>query len=116
MPARWELMMALGTKGSRRIAVDGASYRWRIRRKPTYCQAMGWSALTYAVGLADGTGSTLLVTMPFARPDNWMHSPSGSVTPATVEASIRRAVADGWKPERPGHPHKLALAGVVRCR
>jgi hypothetical protein len=41
---------------------------------------------------------------------NWMHSPSGSATPATVEASIRRAVAEGWRPERPGVPHKLALA------
>jgi hypothetical protein len=103
-------MMTLGTKGSRRIGVDGASYRWRIRRKPTYCQAMGWSALTFAVGLADATGSTLVVTMPFARPDNWMQLPSGSVTPAIVEASIRRAMVDGWRPERPGLPHYLALA------
>ncbi|MBB2948569.1 hypothetical protein FB565_008352 [Actinoplanes lutulentus] len=100
--------MTLGTKGSRRIAVDGVSYRWRIRRKPTYCQAMGWSAFTFAVGLAEATGSTLVVTMPFAHPSNWMQLPSGPVTPATVEASIRHALADGWRPNRPGLPHILS--------
>ncbi len=93
--------MTLGTKGSRRIAVDGVSYRWRSRHRPTYCQAMGWSALTFAVGLAEGAGSTLVVTMPFARPDNWMRSPTGSVTPSIVEAGIRRAVKDSHRSGQP---------------
>ncbi|BBH70817.1 hypothetical protein ACTI_75020 [Actinoplanes sp. OR16] len=102
--------MTLGAQGSRRIAVDGAAYRWRIRHKPTYCQGMGWSTLTFAVGLADAAGSTLVVTLPFARPDNWMRLPSGSVSPAIVEASIRHAVLNGWRPDRPGSPHMITLA------
>ena len=31
--------MAMRKRGSRRIVVDGAAYRWRIRRRATLCQA-----------------------------------------------------------------------------
>ncbi|MEV5310112.1 MULTISPECIES: hypothetical protein [unclassified Streptomyces] len=41
--------MALGRKGLRRIVVDGMVYRWRLRRRPTYSQALCWSPCTYAV-------------------------------------------------------------------
>ena len=40
--------MAIGRKGSRRIVVDGTTYRWRLRRRPTYVAitsalAQGWN-------------------------------------------------------------------------
>ncbi|XIE81532.1 hypothetical protein AB6O49_34030 [Streptomyces sp. SBR177] len=45
--------MALVRKGSRRITVDGVTYRWRLRGRPTYAQGMTWSPLTYAVDHAE---------------------------------------------------------------
>jgi hypothetical protein len=35
--------MALASRGSRHIAVDGLVFRWLVRRRPTHCQALGWS-------------------------------------------------------------------------
>lgn len=35
-------VMALVRKGARRIVVDGTAYRWRLRRRPTYCQGLAW--------------------------------------------------------------------------
>ncbi|WP_055591152.1 hypothetical protein [Peterkaempfera griseoplana] len=100
--------MALVRRGSRLIAVDGAEYRWRVRPRPTYCQGMGWSALTFAVERvheADGVpGTVLVVDVGAARPDNWLGRPSMSVLPSTVAAAVRLALAGGWEPERPGRP------------
>ena len=53
--------MTLMKKGSRLIVVDDVTYRWRVRGKPTYCQGLGWSPLTYAVELAADPGTTLVV-------------------------------------------------------
>jgi hypothetical protein len=39
-------------QGSRRIAVDGLVFRWLVRGRPTYCQALGWSPLTFVAELA----------------------------------------------------------------
>ncbi|GAA3653812.1 hypothetical protein GCM10022224_016050 [Nonomuraea antimicrobica] len=41
--------MATSKKGSRLITVDGTAFRWRVRRKPTYCQANSSGPLTFAV-------------------------------------------------------------------
>jgi hypothetical protein len=54
--------MALAKRGPRRIVVDGVTYRWRLRGKPTYDQALCWSPCTYAVEHAGRPGSTLVVT------------------------------------------------------
>ncbi|WAZ19026.1 hypothetical protein STRCI_000045 [Streptomyces cinnabarinus] len=99
--------MALVKKGSRRITVDGVSYRWRIRRKPTYSQALAWSPLTYAVELADSPGSTLVVTTNQAHPDNWMLVPPSAVVPSAVAEGIRCARSLGWAPKSTGSPFHL---------
>ncbi|TMR88031.1 hypothetical protein EJK15_68485 [Nonomuraea basaltis] len=52
--------MAIPKKGSRHITVDGAVLRWRVRRKPTYCQGNGWGPMTFAVELADRKVSSQL--------------------------------------------------------
>jgi hypothetical protein len=41
--------MTLVKKGCRRIVVDGVAFRWSVRHRPTYCQANGWSPLTFVV-------------------------------------------------------------------
>ncbi|MFJ9752890.1 hypothetical protein [Streptomyces chartreusis] len=99
--------MALVKKGSRLITVDGISYRWRIRRKPTYSQALAWSPLTYAVELADSPGSTLVVTTNHPHPNSWMLESPGAVVPSAVAESIRSARTRGWAPKSPGSPFHL---------
>jgi hypothetical protein len=105
--------MALTVKGSRLIAVDGAIYRWLMRRTPSYHQECLGGPLTFAAGLADANGSVLTVTVPDAgRPDRLVLAarPSLIVRPALVEAVIRTALGRGWQPAAPGPQFQLSLA------
>lgn len=99
--------MALVKKGSRRITVDGRIYRWKIRRKPTYSQALIWSPLTYAVEYAEAPGSTLVVTTNQPHVSNWFDAPGGPVLPSQVADTVRIARDCGWAPETPGPPFQL---------
>ncbi|MFF0123748.1 hypothetical protein ACFYP7_31205 [Micromonospora arida] len=101
--------MTLAIKGSRRIAVDGVTYRWSVRRRPTYCQANGWSPLTFVVELAGQPGAVLVAALPCAHPGNWIGLPSQPVLPGTVAVGVRRALAAGWQPSRPGPAFELLL-------
>ncbi|MEV4743586.1 hypothetical protein [Streptomyces sp. NPDC049555] len=108
--------MALNKKGSRRITVDGIEYRWRIRRKPSYMQALCWTPLIYAVEAANGSrpGTTLIVTSNQAHPSNWVGAEAAPVRPACVAASIREAREQGWDPTRAGSPFRLDRStGVI---
>ncbi|MGW1324556.1 hypothetical protein [Streptomyces antibioticus] len=60
--------MAVGRKGARRIVVDGTAYRWRLRRRPTYCQALAWAACAFAVEHAETPGTTLVITTDQPHP------------------------------------------------
>ncbi|MEV5237989.1 hypothetical protein AB0K89_02480 [Streptomyces cinnamoneus] len=102
--------MALGKKGARRIVVDGVTYRWRLRRRPTYSQALCWSPCTYAVECADGGGAVLVVTTGAPHPGNWFGRPATPVLPVDVAGHIRMALSRGWAPDRPGSPFSLDLS------
>jgi hypothetical protein len=81
----------------RLITVDGAVYRWRMRRRPSYSQECLGGPLTFAVELAGAKGSVLAVTIPDAgRPDSLVMAARSSlvVRPALVAAVIRTALAD----------------------
>ncbi|MFF3873080.1 hypothetical protein [Streptomyces sp. NPDC001978] len=99
--------MALGRKGSRHIAVDGTDYRWRLRRRPTYGQALCWSPCTYAVEHADHPGTTLVVTTNQPHTGNWLGRPGNPVLPSEVSDAIRSALRQGWVPTRAGSPFHL---------
>lgn len=101
--------MALNKKGSRRITVDGTEYRWRIRRKPSYMQGLGWTPMTYAVEAASGSqpGTTLIVTSGQAHPNNWMGIETEPIRPAHVADSNRAARDQGWDPTRGHSPFQL---------
>ncbi|WP_226874086.1 hypothetical protein [Microbispora sitophila] len=99
--------MAIPRKGSRLITVDGATYRWRIRHKPTYGQAIGEGPLTFPVEPAEGPGRVLLVSLPFSRPDVWVGERTMAVRPALVAAVIRMALKRGWDPWQAGHAFDL---------
>ncbi|GAB3449481.1 hypothetical protein [Actinophytocola sediminis] len=102
--------MAITKKGSRRIVVDGAEYRWTVRPRPSYCQGNGWSPMTFAVGLAEQAGRALVVSLPWAHPSNWLHLPTGAVRPAMVARAIQFALTQGWDPSAPGSPFSITLA------
>jgi hypothetical protein len=99
--------MAIGRKGSRRIVVDGTAYRWRLRRRPTYDQALCDRPCTYAVQHADTPGTTLVVTTSQPHASNWFGVPSAVVLPRHVAADITLALSRGWSPTRPGTPFHL---------
>ncbi|MDG9678994.1 hypothetical protein [Micromonospora sp. DH14] len=92
--------MALAKKGSRLITVDGVVYRWRVRGRPTYAQALGERPLAFAVEQDDCKGSVLLVSMPQDHPSNWIGGPPVPVLPSMVAAVIRKALTEGWRPSQ----------------
>ncbi|MFD5417557.1 hypothetical protein ACFWJT_05960 [Streptomyces sp. NPDC127069] len=109
--------MALVKKGSRLITVDGTTYRWRLRGRPTYDQGLVVSPLTYAVEHARTPGTTLVITTNQPHPSNWFGAAGRPVLPAQVADSIRTALADGWAPENPGSPFHLdQSAGFTETR
>ncbi|MET8643998.1 hypothetical protein ACWEQ2_28525 [Streptomyces sp. NPDC004096] len=99
--------MTLGRKGSRRISVDGTDYRWRLRRRPTYSQALCWSPCTCAVEHADRPGTTLVVTTNQPHMGNWCAREATSVHPSDVANAIRCALRQGWVPAQAGSPFHL---------
>ena len=104
--------MTIARKGSRLVHVDGVTYRWSLRPRPTYAQGLG-GALTFAVVDEASPGSTLVVTLDVARPDNWLGEPSASVTPATVERAIRKALSNGWRPGQNGGTFPLQMPAAA---
>ncbi|GIF06257.1 hypothetical protein [Actinoplanes siamensis] len=101
--------MAMPRKGSRLITVDGTSYRWAIRPRPTYDEGLAQAPMTFVVELADAPGQVLVVATTSLRPDNWFSLPGGSVTPRIVETSVQAALAAGWEPGRSGDAFRLAV-------
>jgi hypothetical protein len=99
--------MAVGRKGSRRIVVDGTAYRWRLRRRPTYFQALSWTPCTFAVEHADAPGATLVVTTNQPHPSNWFGREAKPVLPSGVARAIQLALREGWIPTTPGVPFHL---------
>ncbi len=100
--------MSIVRKGSRPIMIDSSAYRWTIRPRPTHCQGLA-ANLTFAVELALGGRTTLVVTLPSARPDNWLEATACVVSPVIVERAVRHALAQGWRPAEKGGAFKLAL-------
>lgn len=94
--------MSLPAKGSRRLTVDGAEYRWRVRRRPTADQRTGRTPLLLAIARADGAGASLVVRLCQAHPSNTARLRGEAVTPGVVAAWIRTGIGQGWRPDRPG--------------
>lgn len=102
--------MAFAKTGSRRIVVGAVAYRWVVRSRPSYAQALAESPLSFAVELEESGKTTLVVTTDVFRPDNWLGSRNGIVTPAVVERAIREALRQGWQPAEQGSPLTLSLS------
>lgn len=109
--------MSLPRKGTRTLEVDGVRYRWLVRRKPTYGQAVGDSGLSVAVEL-EHPGATMVVKLDANRPDAWVNSSEVSVTPADVVEFIRVGLGYGWDPSADGPTFILRFteSAVSDCR
>lgn len=115
--------MTIRRKYSRRIVVDGISYRWVVRPRATWndihaeIEEPGGAALVVVIEHAGSPGAKLIVTTDQARTTRWSDvTPfgpvlSGSITPSSVENWIREALANGWVADRPGP--QLERAGVA---
>lgn len=104
--------MTLARKGTRSIVVGGVRYRWKVRGKPSYSQANGWTPLVFVVEHADTPGTLLVVSTPYPHPSNWLGLPATAVLPRTVAATIERALRKGWRPMLPGPPFVPDLTGT----
>ncbi|MFG1948683.1 hypothetical protein [Nonomuraea sp. NPDC048826] len=102
--------MSMPEKGSRLITVDGAVYRWRVRRKPASGPDGGQAPLTFAVERAEESRGVLVVVLPCARPDNWKGERTIVVRPVLVAGCIRRALDRGWNPGQRGPAFTLTVA------
>lgn len=100
--------MTISKKGSRQIVVDGDRYRWYIRRKPTYSQALMQPKLTVAVEHFANPGTTLIVEMPQPHPSRWMNYLVVPVLPSDIEGIIRLAISQGWQPTTVGSSFEIA--------
>ena len=99
--------MALVKKGSRRIVVDGRVYRWQLRGRPSYGQALCETPCTYAVEDYEQPGRTLVVTTNQPHSSNWLGRLAEPILPAEVARTIRLAVERGWDPTGGGAPFLL---------
>jgi len=102
--------MTLSRKGSRRIVIDGISYRWLIRRRATWSDIHIEIAnmpdgvpLRVAIEQEHAQGTLLIVTSNQPRLTKYrMVETAGVVRPSDVERWIRDARAAGWDPAKPG--------------
>jgi len=100
--------MSIPKKGSRILVIDGKRYRWRVRHRPTYMQALAQNNMMLAVESADtANGAVLLMDLGSPHASNWLALPGASVTPAMVSQMIQRAITSGWNPDRAGDQFHL---------
>ncbi|MCB9705538.1 MAG: hypothetical protein H6711_26955 [Myxococcales bacterium] len=95
--------MSIPRRGSRRIVVDGAPYRWRVRTRATADQRSGRTPLLLAIAAEDADGPAMIVRLGL-HPNHRL-APADftrAVTPADVAAQIRAGLAAGWRPLQPG--------------
>ncbi len=91
--------MSLPKKGSRVIEIESGSYRWLIRKKPTYAQGIAHGTLMVAIeDTRDDARGVLLVDTQIFRPDNWVKPNQTAVTPSVIRKMIQGAIKEGWNP------------------
>ncbi|MCA9577670.1 MAG: hypothetical protein KC668_19685 [Myxococcales bacterium] len=94
--------MTLPRRGSRTVIVDGVTYRWRVRTRPTAAQRTGRSPLGVAVERDDVRGATLVAVLRRLHPGSGGLERTYAVTPREVAAVVREALSAGWTPTHEG--------------
>jgi hypothetical protein len=88
------------------ITIDGFSLIWNLHREQQLTTAEGWRGVAIHVKVAEGVRKELWLEYPavqtqkvgFTRTDFVQQN----ISPAKVEAHIRRAMEAGWNPEARG--------------
>ena len=97
---KYKKVMALSTKNSRPITVNGTHYRWAIAPDSGY--------VTLVVEQSQGKGQRIAVQILTDIHDFWTEFPNVKglnlkvVTPKVVRQCILEALCAGWKPAMPG--------------
>lgn len=105
--------MAVRKIGMPRLVVDGVEYLWKFPRRPSPSDWDCRGGCAAVVQLAGRGGSVLLVRFPHHHPSvaSVAGFPVVPVLPSRVAGAIRRAVAAGWRADRPGPA--FAVDGVA---
>lgn len=106
--------MALASRGTRRITVDGVQYRWVVAPDDGY--------MVLVVEPADGLGQRLEVRFGYddvVRPAGagsyHLVGQSRSISPGTVRAVLLTALGGGWQASRKGlAPYRVNAESLVR--
>ena len=102
--------MAIPKKGTRKIIVQGITYRWLIRRKATYMQSdYGVGRLHVAIEHAENPGTTLLIVTDRGHPRDWGTKEIVPVTPQDISNWIIEALELNWQPEEKGSPFSVII-------
>ncbi len=90
--------MALPRKGIRSIEVEGHTYGWLIRSKPTHSQGAFQSPMTIGIQELECKNPKVLhVTLNIDRPDNWINGHQTQITPNIIRRIIKGASEKGWE-------------------
>jgi hypothetical protein len=100
--------MVMPKKGTRKIEVDGRSFRWRLP-PPRWGEDLGLDPKLRTATLTiqedvDRPGRVAQVELEW---DNGQ-----SVVPEDVQSLIRRALKSGWDPTERGGPFRLPTTGL----
>jgi hypothetical protein len=87
--------MAMPTKGSRQLCIDGVLYRWHARQ----LEPIG---VRITVEKRDPAGALLLLTSAQNRA-------VAHVPPSQVVSLIQHAIDDGWDPHNSGPPFEMQV-------
>src|SRR5881409_766725 len=103
--------MAVRRQGSRRIVVDGVAYLWRFPPRSTQSQEDGWPGVMVTVNREDCQRSVLVLAFPrrFHLSGPVGEDPPRPVLPSDVARGIRKALAAGWVPDKPGKQFRLRI-------
>ena len=105
--------MAIPKKGMRSLAHKGANYGWRIRKKPTYEQAVFSGPMTISIQSREtDSPQVLYVELSITRPDNRTYPHQTQIRPGTVREIIDAAIHDGWNPTAGGKAFRFKY-GVI---
>jgi hypothetical protein len=93
-------------KGSRKIVVDGHSYRWVVKRIYDYQNGRITDMLLVAPDQKPGQKMIALFE------DRKLHE-ADQITPGVVRKLIFTALAQGWQPQKAGGPYRVSNVNEI---
>ena len=95
--------MSLPKKGLRSIVINGETYNWTIRKRPTSGKTYNFKKLSAAVQLeTDMERGLLVVDFGVSPANSWRNPHKTSITPHLIELVVKKALDEGWKPFQTG--------------